>query len=435
MSTTANSKLADLEERCEYAQEVLGRPPSWLVRWGKTVVFIVLVVFAWLGWIVRYPDVVPARIVLATLSPPVPIIAPVAGNIGRLRVHEQQAIAAGDLIVTIDNAANTDAVLRLRDWIRETRNLPAPAQALARRVAHERLELGDLQADFAALQRAYDEREFGVELRAPDRDRARVLAERAQHERLLADQQRQADTIEHELTLLDVDFARNKELQARQLVPMKAVEDKERELLQLRRSVAANDADRTQTQIRIAELDRTLEQLGITEQRDSAQTSMSLIAAYQKLLGSVDEWDKRYALRAPQAGRISFTKSASERRFVNQNEEVATLVPDGGHAIVGRLALPEQNSGRVKIGQRVYIRLDGFPFQEYGTIEGRVKQIALVPRDGRYAIDVELPQQMTTTFRRQVELRQEMQGDAGVVTENLRVIQRLFHQFRKASAG
>ena len=154
MSATAmaHSKLAELEERCEYAQEVLGRPPSWLVRWGKTVVFVVLAVFAWLGWIVRYPDVVPARIVLATLSPPVPIVAPVAGNIGRLRVREQQAAAAGDLIVTIDSAANTDAVLRLRDWIRETRNAPSPAQALGRRVAHERLDLGDLQADFAALQ-------------------------------------------------------------------------------------------------------------------------------------------------------------------------------------------------------------------------------------------------------------------------------------------
>jgi multidrug resistance efflux pump len=231
-----------------------------------------------------------------------------------------------------------------------------------------------------------------------------------------------------------VDLTRTKDLQAKQLLPVKSVDDKERELLQLRRSLAVNDADRTQTQIRIAQLDRTLEQLGITEQRDSAQTSFGLIAAYQKLRGSVDEWDKRYALRAPQAGRISFAKSASERRFVNQNEEVATLVPDGSHAIVGRLSLPEQNSGLVKIGQMVYIRLDGFPFQEYGTVEGRVKQIALVPRDGRYAIDVELPQQLTTTFRRKVELRQEMQGDADVVTENLRVIERLFHQFRRVSA-
>jgi hypothetical protein len=87
----AASKIADLEERCEYAQEVLGRPPAWLVRWGKTVVFAVLAVVAWLGWVVRYPDVVPARIVVATLSPPVPIVAPVAGNIGRLRVREQRS--------------------------------------------------------------------------------------------------------------------------------------------------------------------------------------------------------------------------------------------------------------------------------------------------------------------------------------------------------
>jgi hypothetical protein len=102
-----------------------------------------------------------------------------------------------------------------------------------------------------------------------------------------------------------------------------------------------------------------------------------------------------------------------------------------GDAVIGRVTMPEQNSGKVKIGQRVYIRLDGFPFQEFGTIERRVKQIALVPRDGQYAIDVELPKQLTTNFRRTLDLRQEMQGSADIVTEDLRVIERVFHQFRK----
>ena len=368
---------------------------------------------------------------VATLSPPVPIVAPVAGNIGRLRVREQQVVAAGDLLVTIDNAADTDAVLRLRDWIQQTRDDPSPALALGRRVAHERPALGDLQADFAALQRAYEERELGVQLRASEREMRRVLAERAQHEQLIAQQQRQAATLEHEVALVESDFARTRNLHAEQLLSQKSLDDKERELPQLRRASAANDSERTQTHIKIAELDKTLEQLSITQQRDAVQRDLSLTAAYQRLLGAVDAWDKRYALRASRSGRISFTKAAGERRFVAEHEEVATLVPDVGDAVIGRVTMPEENSGKVKIGQRVYLRLDGFPFQEFGTIEGRVKQIALVPRDGQYAIDVELSKQLTTNFRRTLDLRQDMQGSADIVTEDLRVIERVFHQFRK----
>ncbi len=429
--TTAPTKISELEERCEYAQEVLGRAPAWLVRCGTGVVFAVLALVAWLSWVVRYPDVVPARIVLVTQSPPVRIVAPVAGNIERLRVGEQDVVAAGDLLATIDNAADTEAVLRLRAWIHQTRSDRSPALALGRHVARERLALGDLQGDFAALQRAYDEHQFGVELRAVERETQRVMAERAQYDQLIAQQQQQASTLDNELRLLEADFARVQELYTQKLLPRKSVDDKERELLQLRRASATSETERTQTQIKLAELDKTLEQLRITQQRDTSQHELGLTAAYQKLLGAVDEWDKRYALRAPQAGRVSFAKSSGDRRFVAEHEEVATLVPDAGDAVVGRMAMPEHNSGKVKVGQPVYIRLDGFPFQEFGIIEGRVKQIALVPRDGQYAIDVELPKQLTTSFRRKLDLRQEMQGSADIVTDDLRIIERVFYQFRK----
>ena len=58
-----NSKLDELELRSEYVQEVLGVVPHWIVRWGSTVVLLAIALLLALGWVIHYPDVIPARIV------------------------------------------------------------------------------------------------------------------------------------------------------------------------------------------------------------------------------------------------------------------------------------------------------------------------------------------------------------------------------------
>lgn len=51
--------------RSSEVDEILSQPPSWLVRWGITMFFFVLLILIFVGWFVKYPDLVkgPLRIV------------------------------------------------------------------------------------------------------------------------------------------------------------------------------------------------------------------------------------------------------------------------------------------------------------------------------------------------------------------------------------
>ncbi|MCL1677132.1 HlyD family secretion protein, partial [Elizabethkingia meningoseptica] len=101
-------------------------------------------------------------------------------------------------------------------------------------------------------------------------------------------------------------------------------------------------------------------------------------------------------------------------------------------ALIGRLTVPSTNSGKIMEGQKVLIKLDNYPFQEFGIVEGRVRNMSSVPdKDGNYYVDVNIPKGLTTSFNKKLIFNKELKGNAEIVTKDLRLIERFFYQFRK----
>lgn len=89
------------------------------------------------------------------------------------------------------------------------------------------------------------------------------------------------------------------------------------------------------------------------------------------------------------------------------------------------------NSGKIKIVQDVTIRLANYPDTEFGILKGKVTAISLTPdKDNNLLIDVYLPNGLETSYKKQITFQQEMTGIADIITENLRLIERLLYQFR-----
>ena len=63
-----------IELRSEEVQEILGTPPSWLVRWGTLVIVGVLASLGVLSYVVKYPDVIMADAMITTSAPPTSVV-------------------------------------------------------------------------------------------------------------------------------------------------------------------------------------------------------------------------------------------------------------------------------------------------------------------------------------------------------------------------
>ena len=155
-----------------------------------------------------------------------------------------------------------------------------------------------------------------------------------------------------------------------------------------------------------------------------------------QLRTEIRHWELSYVLRSPIEGKISFTNYWSVHQNVSGGEEVFTVIPLSGFAIIGKAALPTARSGKVKTGQKVNIRLDNFPENEYGIIHGKVAAISLVPSHNNgntysYTVEISLPQNLETSYRKRLPYMPNMQGRADIITEDISLLERFFAPLRK----
>ena len=146
---------------------------------------------------------------------------------------------------------------------------------------------------------------------------------------------------------------------------------------------------------------------------------------------------------APVDGTVSFFRDLHENQFAAASEPLLAVVPSG-EGLVGRVTLNGIGAGKVTPGQRVIIRFESYPYREYGTVEGRVRRVSQLgfqadaraaPEVTTYQVEVSLPKGLTTSYGRRLDFRQEMRGDADVVTQDMRLIERVFNKVRSTAGG
>ena len=91
----------------------------------------------------------------------------------------------------------------------------------------------------------------------------------------------------------------------------------------------------------------------------------------------------------------------------------------------------QKRSGKVRVGQRVMVRFMNFPDQEFGIVNGIVSSISLVPSGDNYVVEVSFQKGLVTDYDKQLPVAREMQAQADIVTEELRLIERLFMPLKK----
>lgn len=95
----------------------------------------------------------------------------------------------------------------------------------------------------------------------------------------------------------------------------------------------------------------------------------------------------RRIIRAPASGRLGETASLQEGQFVRAGDKLGAIVPDGNLRAIAEFA-PSSALGKIQPGQRARLRLDGFPWTEYGQLEATVSRVASEPRQGVVRVEL-----------------------------------------------
>ncbi len=89
-----------------------------------------------------------------------------------------------------------------------------------------------------------------------------------------------------------------------------------------------------------------------------------------------------------------------------------------------------QNFGKVKVGQKVQVYLDNYPYEEHGTLAAKVEDFSELPQQGYYRVIISFPQGLKTQYGKMISAQQHLQGQADIITEERRLLERLFDKLK-----
>mgnify|MGYP000765554128 FL=1 len=139
----------DIELRSEEVQEVMGQVPAWIVRWGITLLFLVVVALLVGSCFFKYPDVSTADMTLTGQHPATAVVTRAAGKIQELLVRDNRPVRQGDWLAVIENHADTDDAIYLDKALeRSGSDVDSLDKALSK---YKELSLGDMQAAYSGL--------------------------------------------------------------------------------------------------------------------------------------------------------------------------------------------------------------------------------------------------------------------------------------------
>ncbi len=416
-----------IQLRSDEVQEILGTPPKWIVRWGSTVIAFTIVALLWASWAVEYPDIVQAPIVLTTNIPPVDVVARTDGRLAKLAVKEGQEVKEGDVLVILQSTGRLSDIQKLDSFVNRLQDFDMKSVGSIQ--PRKDLELGELQTDYSTFVQLFEDFAFSnSEKSAADLQKINSLQNQIYAvRRSITVENEQQKKAQEKLAAEEVNYERQKQLYSEKIISQRELEEANNRRLDLKRDVESYNSGKINKEIEISNIGKAISDVAIGSKEGAVTKFVALRESISKLRSSLDAWQQKYLVTAPVSGRVSLNSSFfSEQQFVKLGDELMAIVPGGEAQVMGRAQLPITGSGKVRAGQRVLIRLDNFPYQEYGQIEGFVETKSAVPKNGLLPILVNLPNGMITSYGKKLNFEQKMQGSAHIITAKRRLIERIF---------
>jgi HlyD family secretion protein len=174
----------------------------------------------------------------------------------------------------------------------------------------------------------------------------------------------------------------------------------------------------------IATTEREISGLLATHRDRDAELTGRLASALRDLRGVMMEWERVNVISATQPGRVRLFGVWSESQNLKAGDTFAIIEPTNSTPTAFAF-VPAAGFGKVRLGQRVTIRLDAYPYHEFGLVEAKVAAVSAVAVDGQYRVLLDLPKGLWLSSAKAVQFSQNMEGDARIEVDRLRLIQQL----------
>lgn len=415
---------------------LLGKPPSWLVRWGTVVIFTVIALLLIGAAIVRYPEVIRAPITLVGSHPPQKLLAQQGGRFDQFFKPDGEIIESGTLIASLETEAKVQHIKQLDSLLKAVeQKVYAVDSSLAPRV-WPLLKLGALQVNYERLQITYQDyqiflaqKNYALQLSAY-RDKQlnlNFLYQRSWQQRM---------TMQEQYNLAQSRYRTDSGLTAKGVYAQQELVQRKENLLQLEFALHGARANLAQLNMQKADLKSLINDVRLKAEQEKAAKALAVKNSLEAAKQALQTWYLNYSFKAKIAGKLNYETIWAAGQNVAAGQVVFTIVPQEANTLKGILLVPAARRARVEENQKVQIKLDAYPYEAFGFLPAQISKInstTLADAEGNpvYVAEVQLNGTLQTTFGQDLQALSELTGVAEIITQELSLLERIFYSLRK----
>jgi HlyD family secretion protein len=303
--------------------------------------------------------------------------APLNGLVEQVMVKDGQRVEAGAVLVVLRDEAGSKQLKALRN-----------SQLLLRRslmMVNQSLGL-PAQTGLPGV----DPRELSISQQELALRQASAQSEAQQQRSVLRQSIAEQNSARARRDLNQTSFKRLERLLNDGAISQLQMEREKEKLLdaELNYERAAYRVEQTEQQLRQAQF--RANHVAVAEAKELYNRRLNLQRELAELDNQISEQQKRMALhtlKAPVGGTV-FDVNVSRGELASAAQPALQLVPN--QSLQAKILIPNNEVGLVKVGMPVEVRVDSFPFNEYGSLRGKLLRVgasALPPEPGQLPVE------------------------------------------------
>jgi hypothetical protein len=413
-----------IELRSDEVEGIISHMPNLLIRWGLTLLFSILMLFIGISWLIKYPDIISADVIISTQPSPIQLVARNSGKL-MLFKSEGMVIKKGELIACIQSDVSLGAVSRITT---DVNNKTLSKQELLTSLRSQS-DVGSLQpylnSLISSLQDLVSFQQNDLNQKQCDQIKRQISSIQALNSNLT----KQLFLQSREVQISHQQYQTDSLLFSQGVISSLEHKKSESTHLNQQRNLLNTQSQLLNNQLQIEVLEKNITELETERSTKKNQLDILFNNSLNQLMASIQTWEKDFLFLSPISGKISFLGFLENEMFIQSGNAIITVAPDSDK-IIARAELPLAGAGKVNIGQTANLRLDNYPYEQFGFLEGKVLSISQLPNKENYQVLICLSHGMNSSYNKELPFKPEMKGKTEIITSDLRLLERILYQFR-----
>ncbi len=423
--------------RTEEVQDIIDRMPY---RTGKVVMMLICglaILLLLFGWLIEYPETVSGSVSITASQAPVHLVANASGKIHLLK-HNRDTLDENEIIAFVENPADLDDMTDLEHFIKKIQ-LDSLIQNPEKIKLPGGTVLGELSSTYFDFNDAFEKMVQYQTEKPYEKKKDGLKSQLAYQIKIFKHNREQMNTKSKTLSISQKNMHRDSLLFKTAAIAELELDKSTADYLSLLESNQSIQIKDASYQLEINDTRNQLQLLETEQAEKEQQLTMNLISGLNNLRSELQKWKQQYLFITPFAGTLEYLNFWRENDFLSAGVETFSVLPDD-NPVIGQIYLPSSGAGKVEKGQKVIIKLDNYPYMEYGSIDGQVHSVSRLTNQTElvsnqdivptYMINVDLPKRLTTNFGSTLDFCYELQGTAEIVTKPRRLLERLFDNLK-----